>query len=125
MHVFPYHIVPTLLMKMLTAIAHHLTDGTNETDFAACLQNAKGNPTTMPRRTASSAGVNPILPAFNHGGDAHHSSDSSDESLDHPNNRPRAQHTHSSRRSSQSNYDMASDHSYRHGPSAESSRSSS
>jgi aquaporin related protein len=64
------------------------------------------------------------FPAFIHGGDGHRS-DSSDISLDHPNNRPRAQHSRSSRRSSQSHYEVISDNSYRNGPHAECGRSNS
>lgn len=64
------------------------------------------------------------MPAFIHGGDGHHS-DTDSSSLDHPNERPRAQHTHSSRRSTQTQHEMASNIGYRNGPSAESGTSSS
>lgn len=109
-----------------------MTDGTLETDFATRLQHAKRNP-ALPLRPARSShedvelSVTPANgksgqqgPAFVHGGDGHHRSDTGDSTLDHPNDRPRAQHTRSSRNSSASRYD-----SYRGGPSAESGRLSS
>jgi aquaporin related protein len=116
-----------------TPIARHTTDGADETDFATRLQTAKRNPAkvppqttsphhgTMPLHSATHGKISQPIPAFIHGGDGHHRSDNS---LDHPNDRPRAQHTRS-RRSSQSNYEMTSDSSYRNGPNAESGRSSS
>ncbi|KAH7406232.1 aquaporin-like protein [Phaeosphaeria sp. MPI-PUGE-AT-0046c] len=109
-----------------------MTDGTLETGFATRLQHAKRNPALPPcQRTSLQEAVDlPVsttnrllsqpLPAFVYGGDGHHRSDSDDQTLDHPNDRPRAQHTHNSRLSSGSRYD-----SYRNGPSAESGRSNS
>jgi aquaporin related protein len=116
--------------------AREMTDGANETDFATRLQHAKRNPAMQKRQpkspdhntsmdAAADVKSSAPMPAFLHGGDGHHRSDSDNDSLDHPNDRPRAQHTHSSRRSSQSNYEIASDRSYRNGPSAESGKSSS
>jgi aquaporin related protein len=118
--------------------AHRTTDGTDETDFGTRVQTAKSGPVTPSRQVGSSSQydttftgstmngeVSQPMPAFTHGGDGHHRSHTGSESLDHPNERPRAKHTRSSRRSSQSHYEMASNNSYRHGPSAESGRSSS
>ena len=116
-----------------SCIARRTTDGTDETDFATRLQSAKRNPVAPSRHTMTShynttlldstTNEKPSQPstAFRYGGDGHRS----DSSLDHPNDRPRAQHTRSSRRSSQY-YEMTpSNNSYRSGPSAESGRSSS
>jgi aquaporin related protein len=112
------------------------TDGTDETDFATRLQTAKRNPaniarpvTSLQSNTTSSDTslrdkVPQPFPAFVHGSDGHRS-DNSDSALDHPNDRPRAQHSRSSRRSSQSHYEMTPDDGYRNGPRAESGRSSS
>jgi hypothetical protein len=117
-----------------TSIARHTTDGADETDFATRLQTAKRNPAkVVPPQTASPHRGTMLLhsttpgkisqptPAFIYSGDGHHRSENS---LDHPNDRPRAQHTRS-RRSSQSNYEMASDSSYHNGPNAEAGRSGS
>jgi aquaporin related protein len=114
----------------------HATDGTDETDFATRLQTAKRSPVkpskadTSPHFNFTSSDASfrdqrtVPFPAFTHGGDGHRS-DSSDSSLDHPNDRPRAQHSRSSRRSSQSHYEMTLDDGYRNGPHAECGRSSS
>ncbi|KAF2034305.1 aquaporin [Setomelanomma holmii] len=112
--------------------ARRMTDGTNESDFATRLQCAKHNPVSPPRPVASShyhtTSMGSILrekpsqpsAAFAYGGDGHHS----DDHIDHPTDRPRAQHGRGSRRSSHSHYEREpSDDSYRSGPSAESGSS--
>lgn len=110
------------------------TDGANETEYAhrfTSRPKTQRYPVTPSRRDPSSDSnismqtalhVKPSTPApaFLHGFDGHRS----DSYLDHPNDRPRAQHTCSSRRSSRSHYEL-SDRSYRSGPDAESGRSSS
>ncbi|KAH3939350.1 hypothetical protein HBH98_238780 [Parastagonospora nodorum] len=111
------------------------TDGTDETDFGTRIQTAKRNPAAPARQNTSSrydttfsgsttnGELSQPMQAFVHGGDGHRS-DTDTSSLDHPNERPRAQHTYSSRRSNQSNHDMASNIGYRNGPSVESGTSS-
>ncbi|KAF2823211.1 aquaporin [Ophiobolus disseminans] len=116
------------------AATRRTTDGTDESDYAPRRQTTKRYPVNPTRATMSSH-VNTMsldstaydkpnqpAPAFIHGGDGHRS----ESSLDHPNNRPRAHHSRSSRRSSHSHFEMMpSDDSYRSGPDVESGRSSS
>ncbi|KAF1936533.1 aquaporin-like protein [Clathrospora elynae] len=99
---------------------HHATDGANEHDFSAQSHSEKRQPTrlqrqVMPSTTGPTKKPTTPAPAFTHGMDGHQS-----DHVNHPDDRPRAQHTHSS-----SHYEMASDQSYRHGPNAESGSSES
>lgn len=117
-----------------SCLAHHTTDGTDEYDSEPRHFATKSYP-MMPTRTTTSSHACTLsidstaydkphhpAPAFLYGGDGNRS----DNSLDHPNNRPRAHHSRSSRRSSHSHYEMQpSEHSYRSGPDTESSRSGS
>jgi aquaporin related protein len=103
------------------SLAQHTTDGTYEIDLTTTNQQPQATSyhAGTPLHSKTHDKINQPMPAFVHGGDGHHRSD---ESLDHPNNRPRAQHTRS-QRSSRSHYGITPDDSYRHGPSAESGRS--
>ena len=121
---------------------HVTTDGTNESDFVPpfhpidrsvserqkpALPRCHVNKNTTPDKGAISLSDLPHKPpaTFRHGGDGHYS-------IDHPNERPRAQHSlssysrHSRSQSHpESQYEEASEQSYRSGPSVESGGSDS
>ncbi|KAF2876978.1 aquaporin-like protein, partial [Massariosphaeria phaeospora] len=105
------------------------TDGTDDTAFLPPNRPING---PLPSRSSSwsryttanvGTGVGSLpahpLPTLQHGSDGHYSERSP---IDHPNDRPRAQHRRSSL-SSRSQYEIASEHSYRSGPSTESGSS--
>ncbi|KAF1841548.1 aquaporin [Cucurbitaria berberidis CBS 394.84] len=101
----------------------HGTDGANEHDFASQLQSGKRQPSRIQRQVKPSSNTatmehieKPTHPeaVFAQGMDGHRS----DNAVNHPDDRPRAQHKRAS-----SNYEIASDRSYRSGPDAESGSS--
>jgi aquaporin related protein len=108
--------------------ARQATDGADERDFAAQLQSGARQPariqrqvmpsmtdaTTVSTTTDIEKPATP-MPVHMHGMDGHR------DTVNHPDDRPRAHH----QKRSSSQYEMASDSSYRHGPSAESGSSES
>ncbi|KAF2000739.1 aquaporin-like protein [Amniculicola lignicola CBS 123094] len=104
-------------------VARRTTDGTDESDFLPPihpinerLQERRPTTSFLYNTTSASSVPNPPQPIFRLGGDAHHSH----TSINHPNNRPRAQHRGSSFSSRMHSAEQESDHSYRSAPSAES-----
>ncbi|KAG9189826.1 hypothetical protein G6011_06694 [Alternaria panax] len=106
--------------------ARHATDGTDEHDFAKRLRSGTRQPTMAQRQampsletisTSTSCVEKPAapLPAHMQTFDGHRS-----DIVNHPEDRPRAHHKRGS-----SQYEMASESSYRNGPSAESGSSES
>ncbi|KAF2254872.1 aquaporin [Trematosphaeria pertusa] len=118
-----------------TQRASRRTDGTDESELMSPIHPInKSDPPRQPRSShyntnttmSADTGMYPLpsqpLPVHQHGFDGHRSRGS----VDHPNERPRAQHRRSSvssRSHPRSHYEDASDHSFRSSPSAESGES--
>ncbi|KAF2022154.1 aquaporin-like protein [Aaosphaeria arxii CBS 175.79] len=116
-----------------TGLARRTTDGTDDSDFLPPIHPIN-KPFTQPHflssshyttTSASSAHSQPTRPprVYRHGLDGNRSASSSESALDHPNDRPRAQHRRSTIRPSRARSET-SDSSYRSGPSLESRSSS-